>query len=149
MSACLVQVAVISLRYLALGSPSFFCSAIATAIFPPSSTTWPNASNLASKPATRTADGPISTPRRDCPRSRGTPRILIFLGTMLSARTGFFSTVSFFGAVMLSGVISFSVSGINTGQGAGKGDGFAQVLQSADPAHHALDAHAKARVRHS
>ena len=32
---------------------------------------------------TRTADGPMSTPRRDCPRSRGTPITRIFLGTTL------------------------------------------------------------------
>src|SRR5436853_510926 len=30
-------------------------------------------------PAARTADGPMSTPRRSCPRSSGTPRILIFM----------------------------------------------------------------------
>src|SRR5436309_14572178 len=82
-SACLVQVAVISFKYLACGSPSFFCSGMATATLPPSSTTCPSASSLASSPATRTAEGPISTPRRDCPRSRGTPITRIFLGTTL------------------------------------------------------------------
>src|SRR5580698_4316764 len=52
---------------------------MATATFPPSSTTWPSASKRASRPATRTADGPMSTPRRDCPRSSGTPMTRIFL----------------------------------------------------------------------
>src|SRR5260370_42634997 len=56
---------------------------MATAMFPASSTTCPSASNLASSPATRTADGPMSTPRRDCPRSSGTPMTRIFLGVML------------------------------------------------------------------
>src|SRR5439155_13606526 len=82
-SACLVQVAVISFKYFACGSPSFFCSGMATATFPPSSTSWPRASRRASRPATRTAEGPMSTPRRDWPRSRGTPMTRIFLGEML------------------------------------------------------------------
>src|SRR5262249_28036310 len=82
-SALLVQVAVISLRYFALAAPSFFCSGMATATLPPSSTSWPRASRRASSPATRTADGPMSTPRRDWPRSRGTPITRIFFGTML------------------------------------------------------------------
>src|SRR6185437_2252952 len=81
-SACLVQVAVISFRYLAWGSPSFFCSAMATLILPASSTTWPRASRRASRPATRTAEGPMSTPRRDWPRSRGTPITRILRGTI-------------------------------------------------------------------
>jgi hypothetical protein len=34
----------------------------------------------ASSPATRTAEGPMSTPRRDCPRSRGTPITRIWRG---------------------------------------------------------------------
>src|SRR3984893_17483244 len=84
-SACLVHVAVISFKYLACVSPSFFCSGMATAILPPSSTSCPNASSRASSPATRTAEGPISTPRRDWPRSSGTPITRIFLGVMLVA----------------------------------------------------------------
>src|SRR5438270_406801 len=56
---------------------------MATETLPPSSTTWPSASSRASRPATRTADGPMSTPRRDCPRSSGTPITRIFFGTML------------------------------------------------------------------
>src|SRR5271165_1413095 len=56
---------------------------MATATLPPSSTMCPSASRRASRPATRTAEGPISTPRRDWPRSRGTPMTRIFLGVML------------------------------------------------------------------
>src|SRR5579864_8386804 len=148
MSACLVQVAVISLRYLALGSPSFFCSAMATAMLPPSSTTCPSASRRASRPATRTADGPMSTPRRDWPRSSGTPRILIFLGTILSARTGFFSVVSILGgAVVISGVMYFSISRVNASQGTRKRDGLTHVLQAANPAYDSLDSHPKPGMR--
>src|SRR5579863_3107486 len=42
-------------------------------MLPPSTTRWPRASRRASRPATRTAEGPISTPRRLAPISRGTP----------------------------------------------------------------------------
>src|ERR1051325_1762235 len=149
-SACLVHVAVISFRYLAWGSPDFFCSAMATAIFPPSSTTWPSASRRASSPATRTAEGPMSTPRRDCPRSSGTPRILIFLGTMLSATTGGFdgSALIATGVVVGSGVIVLSLW-INAIQRPRKRNGFTHVLQAADPRHGALNPHAKAGVRHT
>src|SRR5258708_3600080 len=82
-SALLTQVAVISLRYLELAAPSFFCSGIATAMLPASSTMCPMPSRRASSPATRTAEGPISTPRRDWPRSRGTPITRICRGVML------------------------------------------------------------------
>src|SRR4030081_2509363 len=82
-SALLTQGAVISLRYLELAAPSFFCSGMATAMLPASSTMWPIASRRASSPATRTAEGPMSTPRRDWPRSRGTPITRIWRGVML------------------------------------------------------------------
>src|SRR5947209_6756459 len=174
-SACLVQVAVISFRYLACGSPDFFVSAIATARFPPSSTTCPNSSSRPSSPATRTADGPMSTPRRDCPRSSGTPRILIFLATMLSATTGRFAGSLFAtdGIVIGSGVISLfypdqtqtpfvSISVIsfssgkvlsslrvNACQRARKWNGLTYVLQAADPGNGALNAHAEPSMRHA
>ena len=78
-----------SFRYFARGSPSFLVSAIATGTFPASSTTSPSASSFASSPATRTADGPISTPRRDCPKSSGTPITRIFReGTWVGALCG-------------------------------------------------------------
>src|ERR1051326_9115556 len=127
---------------------------MATAILPPPSTTWPSASSRASRPATRTAEGPISTPRRDCPRSSGTPRILIFLDTMLSATTGRladsgFNSV-FAGAVVVgSGVISFQALRINPSQRPRKRNRFPDVLQSTHPGHSAFDAHAKSRMRHA
>src|ERR1700728_4142205 len=49
-------------------------------MLPPSVTSWPRASRWASRPATRTAEGPMSTPRRDAPRSSGTPRMWILRG---------------------------------------------------------------------
>src|ERR1700733_12691707 len=61
---------------------------MATGTLPPSSTSCPRASRRASSPATRTAEGPISTPRRDWPRSRGTPITRIFLGEMLEVVEG-------------------------------------------------------------
>src|SRR5215475_9064249 len=150
-SACLVHVVVISFRYLACGSPDFFCSAVATAILPPSSTTCPSASSRASSPATRTAEGPMSTPRREAPRSSGTPRILIFLGTMLSATTGGFAgsvLMATGAAVVDSGVID-SCLWIDAGQCSGKRDCFTHVLQAAHPGHGALNAHAEPGVRHA
>src|SRR6478752_4269653 len=150
-SACLVQVAVISFRYLAWGSPDFFCSAMATAILPPSSTMWPSCSRRASSPATRTAEGPMSTPRREAPRSSGTPRILIFLGTMLSATTGGFAgsvLMATGAAVVDSGVID-SCLWIDARQCSRKRNCFTHVLQAAHPGHGALNAHAKPGVRHA
>src|SRR5271168_5226763 len=82
-SALFTHVAVISLRYLELAAPSFFCSGMATAMLPASSTMWPMPSRRASRPATRTAEGPMSTPRRDWPRSSGTPITRIWRGVML------------------------------------------------------------------
>src|SRR6266496_2047888 len=112
-SAALVQVAVISLRYFALAAPSFFCSGMATAMLPASSTLWPIASKRASNPATRTADGPISTPRRDWPRSRGTPSTRMLRGL---------------------GVIRFVAPlRIEPVQHSGERDGFPYVFQAADP----------------
>ena len=79
-SAARVQVSVISFRYRALWWPDDFVSAIATLMLPLSRTSCPSASSRASSPATRTADGPMSTPRRDAPRSSGTPITLILRG---------------------------------------------------------------------
>src|SRR5215510_5960948 len=177
-SACLVQVAVISFRYLARGSPSFFCSGIATAMLPPSSTTWPIASRRASSPATRTAEGPMSTPRRAWPKSSGTPKILILLGTMLSAAAGF-GAISALGRVstfVFSGVIEFQFcrsfsrragSGfrpstslrpglrahptlrIDAGQSTSERNCFADVFQAADPSDGALNSHSETGMRHT
>src|SRR5438105_10735294 len=168
-SASFMQVAVISFRYLARGSPSFFCSAIATETLPPSSTTCPRASKRASSPATRTADGPMSTPRRDCPRSRGTPITRIFLGMTLEND----AVVGFMG---LSKNFRFSISDsdsdefnfgnrqleignqqstitnssrVESMQHPGKGNGFPNMLQAADPRYRPFNAHTKPGVWHA
>src|SRR6185437_8688353 len=49
-------------------------SATSTRISPASETSWPSARSRACNPATRSADGPMSTPRRLAPMSSGTPR---------------------------------------------------------------------------
>src|SRR4029453_6576698 len=63
----------ISFRYLSRGSPGPWVSWILTGRSPQSSTSSPSASTRASAPAARSADGPMSTPRRPAPRSSGTP----------------------------------------------------------------------------
>src|SRR5512146_323686 len=173
-SASRVQVWVISFRYLALGSPSFFCSAMATGMLPASSTTWPMASRRASRPATRTADGPMSTPRRFWPRSRGTPMTRIFFGTMPEG-------VTTAACVEVSGIVQFVGRSVGPAVGrsfpsigiqqpadrpidrltvrpklriqpvqhAREGNGFAHVFQAANPGDHALDAHAESGVGHA
>ena len=45
--------------------------------------------------------------------------------------------------------LSFFASGIDAVQGAGEGDGFADVLEATDPRDAALDAHAEAAVRNA
>src|SRR5208282_5503782 len=136
-SALLVQVAVISLRYLELAAPSFFCSGMATAMLPASTTMCPMASRRASSPATLTAEGPMSTPRRDWPRSSGTPRMRIWRGgrdwTPPCNR--------------LPELWSFVMSGVDPIERPRERDRLPHVLQAADPGHHALNAHAEARVR--
>src|SRR5580693_6682207 len=141
-SALLTQVAVISLRYLELAAPSFFRSGMATAMLPASSTMCPMASRRASSPATRTAEGPMSTPRRDCPRSRGTPRMRIWRGgrdwtppCKEPAARGRSVEIRFPSLAMLLGV--------DPVESAREWDGLAHMLQAADPGHHALDAHAE------
>src|SRR4029453_14498901 len=63
----------ISFRYLSRGSPGPCVSWILTGRSPQSSTSYPSASTLACAPAARSADGPMSTPRRPAPRSGGSP----------------------------------------------------------------------------
>jgi hypothetical protein len=69
--------------------------AAGTNTLPRSSTANPSARSPSSRPATRIADGPISTPRRPAPRSRGTPRTLIrvggvrgFMGSIMDSASG-------------------------------------------------------------
>src|SRR5258708_3974788 len=75
-------------------------------------------------PATRKADGPMSTPRRPWPRSSGTPTIFILRIMSLSLR-------------------------INAIQHPRKRDRLPQMLQAADPRDDALDTHAEAGMRHA
>src|SRR5229473_3871855 len=157
-SALLTQVAVISLRYLELAAPSFFCSGMATAMFPASSTMWPMASRRASSPATRTAEGPMSTPRRDWPRSSGTPITRIWRGVMLLKvvlRSGIavlssrFSVLSNPSSQILLRAENWELRTelrVQTMEHAREGDGLANVLQSADPCYGSLDPHAEAGV---
>src|SRR5215472_642724 len=138
-SALFVQVAVISFRYLAWAAPSFFCSGMGTVTLPASSTECPIASRRASSPATRTAEGPMSTPRRDWPRSRGTPITRIFLGTMLEK-------AAVVGLMKIGEASSIYRLRVQTVQHSGEGDGFAHMFQAADPGDGALDSHSESRV---
>ena len=65
-------------RYLARFSPTGISSGCFTGMLPMSSTWWPSCFSRACKPATRSAEGPMSTPRRLWPRSMGTPIIRTF-----------------------------------------------------------------------
>src|SRR5579859_8227699 len=93
----------------------------------------------------------MSTPRRDCPRSSGTPRILIRLATMLSATTGCLagSVLLATGAVVVSSGVIVSNLRINPSQCPRKGNRLTHVLQPAYPRHGPLNAHAKACMRHA
>src|SRR5450432_833450 len=101
-------------------------------MFPTSSTVWPNCFNRACRPATRRAEGPMSTPRRLWPRSMGTPIILTFCAMLL-----FFQ---------LRIVRILRVYPINHAR---KGYHFPDVLCAANPGYSALQAQAKAGVGHA
>src|SRR5882724_4716391 len=59
--------------YLRFGSPTTHASGIGTSTSPRSSTSCPSSRNRAARFVTLRALGPMSTPRRLAPRSRGTP----------------------------------------------------------------------------
>src|SRR3954471_3706396 len=132
---------------------------MATATLPPSSTACPSASRRASSPATRTADGPMSTPRRDCPRSRGTPITRIFLGEMLEndAVAGVIKFVDPLNRrhrkipdlFRRSPLLSVGKLRVQLMQHAWKRNRLAHMLQPADPRYGAFDAHAKSGMRHA
>src|SRR5918996_4734144 len=67
-------------RYRARSSSSDATSGISAATFPQSSTDTPRASRRSDSPDSRIALGPMSTPRRAAPRSRGAPRMATLLG---------------------------------------------------------------------
>src|SRR5271165_4653320 len=84
----------------------------------------------------------MSTPRRDCPRSSGTPMIQICLG------------VSMCSSGLVAGLVAIvnpicGESGIQPIQHTRERNCLAHVVESANPRHGALDTHAEARVRHS
>src|SRR4051812_22138969 len=83
------QVAAIWGRYFARGCPSGAASACSTGTFPRSSTTYPRDARRALRLATRIADGPISTPRRPWPRSRGAPMIAMWERGIIRVRIPF------------------------------------------------------------
>src|SRR5450755_1743499 len=96
-------------------------------MFPTSSTVWPNCFNRACKPATRKAEGPMSTPRRLWPRSMGTPIILTFCAILWSFCCGMLRVLR--------------VYPINHAR---KGYHFPDVLGAANPGDGAFQAQAKA-----
>src|SRR2546427_9777556 len=55
-----------------------------TGTFPASSTEYPRVASFLFRSATRIALGPMSTPRRPAPRSRGTPMMLMVLADILN-----------------------------------------------------------------
>src|SRR5579884_830693 len=132
-------------------------------MFPPSVTLWPSASRRASRPATRTADGPMSTPRREAPRSRGTPMMQISRGgsvwtplceaasvsPILDIGRSFIHIPSGCGT---PGFFQMPGAGeilrINPVECPGKGNRLAHVLQTADPRHRALNPHSETGVRY-
>src|SRR6185437_6606233 len=103
------------------GPASLRLSACATGILPRSSTSYPRAPSFAPRPATRTAEGPISTPRLPCPRSSGAPII---------------STRGFFMSSRLQSV-----------QHSRKCDRLSYVFEPAHPCYAAFDPHAEATMR--
>src|SRR3984893_3914314 len=96
----------------------------------PMSSTWcPSCFRRACKPATRRADGPMSTPRRLCPRSMGTPIILIFCPILYSFCRG-----------------NLRVYPINHAR---KGYHFPDVFRAANPCHGTFQTQAETRVRNA
>src|ERR1700685_597405 len=87
------------------------------------------------KPATRSAEGPMSTPRRLAPRSIGTPMMRIFSAMRF---------LSFRGPGLAKGL-----SRIDAIEHAREGDDFANVLGSANPCDGALQAQAEAGMGHA
>src|ERR1700675_842288 len=85
--------------------------------------------------ATRTADGPMSTPLRPAPRSSGTPMIAMCEWRMTSRSTGILAC-------------KFSVSWPCPVKHPGERDRLPDVFQSAHPGDEALDTHSEPSVWH-
>src|SRR5437016_3232220 len=100
----------------------------------PMSSTWcPSCLMRACKPATRSADGPMSTPRRLAPRSMGTPMMRIFCGISYSPERRAQNASS-------------RVHAINHAR---EGNHLADVLCAANPGDGAFEAEAEAGMRHA
>src|SRR3979490_152181 len=101
-----------------------------------SSTVWPSAFRRCWSPATRSADGPMSTPRRLWPRSIGTPMMRIFRA-MVEPRAG---------SLRMEGSESLRVHAIYH---PGERNDFTDVLSSANPRDRAFQAQSEAGVRNA
>src|ERR1700675_382442 len=103
-----------------------------------SSTVWPSALRRDCRPATRSADGPMSTPRRLWPRSIGTPMMRIFwaMGTRRSPH----------GPGEKQGSALLRIHAINHAR---EGDDLTNVLGSANPGYGAFQAQAEACMGHA
>src|SRR4029077_12893328 len=101
-----------------------------------SSTVCPSCLRRDCKPATRSAEGPMSTPRRLWPRSIGTPIMRIFwaMKDVLLAQTRGRRTRR------------LRIHAINHAR---EGDSLGDVFCSENQSHNALQAHAEARVRYA
>src|SRR5438034_3385586 len=101
-----------------------------TGTFPASSTEYPRVASFLFRSATRIALGPMSTPRRPAPRSRGTPMMLMVLADILTLELQKMKPVLRPEAV----------------EHPWKRDGLTNVFQATDPGHGPFNPHAKARV---
>src|SRR5579862_6414539 len=99
-------------------------------MLPISSTVWPSDLSRDCKPATRSAEGPMSTPRRLAPRSIGTPMMRIF------------SAMQFY-LLAAPDVRSCVLLRIDAIEHAREGNHFADVLSSANPGDRAFEAQAE------
>src|SRR5215203_4360064 len=82
-SYSVVQTRAMSRMYFLRSSPGCWVSGIGTSRSPLSTTAYPSSRRRTSSPVMRSAEGPMSTPRRPPPRSSGTP--MMWMGTTVSA----------------------------------------------------------------
>src|SRR5882724_11727972 len=161
------QVSAISCRYFARFSPTGISSGCFTSRLPISSTVWPSFLIAACNPAPRSADGPISTPRRLWPRSMGTPMMRTFCG-MCELRSATSDQglgtsdqtnpprpgrgrykMHFVEAAGSAGTTYLPDLRIHPINHAREGDDLPNVLGPANPRHRALQPHPKPRMRHA
>src|SRR5271167_3522847 len=110
----------------------------------PTSSTWrPSCFKRDCKPATRSAEGPMSTPRRLAPRSIGTPMMRILSGMFCAV------VAAPNGGVECSRKALQQPLRIDAIEHAWKGDDLADVLGSANPRDGALEPQTEAGVRNA